>query len=273
LTVDGPVEEVEPVPEDAHPGVKSAGRPWGIDVSAWQHPDGADVNWRAVFAGGPATTPFVFVKTSEGMSAESNPYAATDRANARAAGALVGTYHYARPSVPVVESATAQARFAASLYGPRATSGMLPLALDLESNPNGLSRTDLATWALTFLAEVDRLTGRTPLLYTYPAFFAENVDPDPAFARYPLWIAHYGLALNSPTVPRPWTAWTFWQFSSKGQRPGVLGGVDLNTFAGTGARLSLLAGVLPRPAGVAACAPVTGPLAGQALLDGLLGRS
>lgn len=266
-----PAPVVPPVPEDASVGAKAAGRQWGIDTSVWQHPGDATIDFKAAFADGPATTPFVFVKVSEGTSTDSNPYAATDRAAARAAGALVGAYHYAIPSVPVRESALAQARVAAGAYGGKAKAGMLPLALDLESNPNALSGQDMAQWALTWLGEVKRLTGRTPLLYTYPAFFAANVAADPALAAYPLWIAHYGQELNSPTVPAPWASWTFWQFSSKGDLAGFDGPVDLNVFAGTGADLSLLAGVLPHPKGVRAGAPVTGPLAGQALLEGLLG--
>src|SRR3989304_316015 len=53
------------------------------------------------------------------------------------------------------------------------------------------------------------------------------------FKQYPLWIANYGV--TKPLVPKPWTEWTFWQFTDKGD--GSIYGVeskniDLNYFNG-----------------------------------------
>lgn len=258
-----------PIPQDASATVKAQGRPWGVDTAVWQHPKGASINWAAVAKAKPGGASFVFIKTSQGTSAASNPHAAADRAAASKAGVLVGAYHYAVPSRPVKATALAQARFAVQSAGGRAKAGSLPLALDLESNPSKLTPQEMAQWGLTFLAEAKRLSGRTPLLYTYPVFFSASVAPDPAFAAYPLWVANYGLNLNSPTVPAPWTTWTFWQFSAKGRTQGIVSDVDLNVFAGSMTELRLLAGRLPTGKGAARGLPVTAPLLGNALLAGV----
>lgn len=60
----------------------------GIDVSAYQ----PHIDWRAVAAGGDS---FAFVKATEGASYVS-PTFREQRDGAKAAGLLVGAYHFAR---------------------------------------------------------------------------------------------------------------------------------------------------------------------------------
>lgn len=235
-----------------------------MDVAGWQHPNGAGIDWAALRRVAPGGAAFAFVKASEGEGFVNDWYA-RDRAGAAKAKVLVGAYHFAAPDRPVVASATAQARFAVKARGGKVLDGELPMVLDLESNPAGLTREEMAQWSLTWLAEVERLSGRRPILYTYPAFFGEQVSPDPALARYPLWIAHYGLGLRSPSVPAPWTRYTFWQFSSEGEVAGVRTGVDLNVFAGSRADLAALTSASVGDTGDALGS------AGQRLLDGLMG--
>jgi GH25 family lysozyme M1 (1,4-beta-N-acetylmuramidase) len=214
-----------------------------VDVSKWQHPHHA-MNWRALSHAAPGFA-FTFVKASAGNHArarEANPWHRRDAAAAKSAGAYVGSYHYAVPARPVVRNARREAVKAVRAAGvPRA--GDLPLALDLESNPHHLSRRQMARWALTWLRAVERRIGHAPVLYTYPSYFAAHVAPERAFRRYPLWIAHYGSGLKAPTVPKPWSRWTFWQHSSQGRLPGVATDVDLNVFAGSKSQLASLAGV------------------------------
>lgn len=62
----------------------------GIDVSTWQHPGGAEINWEEVEGTGVG---FVMVKATQGLDYFS-PWAARDIDDARAAGLLVGAYHY-----------------------------------------------------------------------------------------------------------------------------------------------------------------------------------
>jgi GH25 family lysozyme M1 (1,4-beta-N-acetylmuramidase) len=62
----------------------------GIDVSSWSHPEGRAIDWEEVAKAGYR---FVIVKASQGAGYE-NPWAARDLDDARAAGLLVGAYHY-----------------------------------------------------------------------------------------------------------------------------------------------------------------------------------
>jgi GH25 family lysozyme M1 (1,4-beta-N-acetylmuramidase) len=91
------------------------------------------------------------------------------------------------------------------------------------------------TWALTWLDETRRLSGRVPLIYLYPDFqvhlFA-GVTPEELeqFARYPLWLAHYGV--EQPGTLRPWAAPTLWQKSDGGARLPSGRSVDEDVFLG-----------------------------------------
>lgn len=256
-----------PVPQAHTPAQGPRAEVWGVDVSKWQHPEAA-LDWPALAGGFPGFG-FAFVKASEGAGThgQANEWYAEDTVAANEVGAYVGAYHYAGPGLPVSKDARAEARHAvASAGAPRP--GDLPLVLDLESNPDRLSPDELARWALTWLDAVERVTGRRPIVYTYPTFFSGEVAPDPRFARYPLWIAHYGLDLTEPWVPEPWTAWTFWQYSSEGTLAGTWGFTDLNAYAGSPAELSLLAGITYQGPGVDA----TGvSLLGDAMLTALQG--
>jgi GH25 family lysozyme M1 (1,4-beta-N-acetylmuramidase) len=68
----------------------------GIDVSTWQHPNGAAIDWEEVEGTG---ITFVLVKVTQGDSYV-NPWAARDLEDARAAGLLTGAYHYFDAGVP-----------------------------------------------------------------------------------------------------------------------------------------------------------------------------
>jgi len=248
---------------------------WGVDVATWQHPGGALMGWPALAAPKTGAT-FAFVKVSEGLN-YTNTSGLVDRAALKTQKTLYGGYHYAIPARPVSVSALAQAKFAFAQTG-KLTPGQLPLALDLEVNPNGLTPDELAAWTLTWLKEAGRLTGRTPILYTYPAFFNSEVAPVPELALYPLWIANYGKALKSPSIPAPWTTWLFWQYASMGSNlPGMVTGtrLDLNVFAGTLPELRALAGIVPpAPAGPVKDGPQGGAdLMGDALLRALTSPS
>jgi len=65
-----------------------------IDVSSWQHPGGAPIDFAEVKSQGFAG---VIVKATQGTD-YTNPYFAGDVAGAHGAGLLVGAYHYAQPA-------------------------------------------------------------------------------------------------------------------------------------------------------------------------------
>ncbi len=206
----------------------------GIDVSSYQHPGGAAIGWTSVRASGVS---FAFVKATE-STGYTNPYYAQDVKAARAAGISVGGYHFARPAY----SATAQAdHFAAVL---RTAGGTLPPVLDLEDS-GGLGVAALRSWTATFLARVRSDVGVTPVVYTGPYFWADELGGSTGFGAYPLWIAQYTSAA-APDATGGWKAWTFWQwtdgsyFSPKAV-PGISGSVDRDRFSGSAAQLAALA--------------------------------
>jgi len=98
------------------------------------------------------------------------------------------------------------------------------------SLPSGLAAVQM--WC----AEVELALGRKPLIYTSPGFWQGLKGSALATwaADYDLWVAHY-TTKEQPIVPKPWTKWTFWQYSSNG--PGeAMGmqskGLDMNRFNG-----------------------------------------
>ena len=200
----------------------------GPDVSSWQHPNGASVDWNQVRASGKS---FAFVKATEGPSGYyTNPYFTADWAGIRAAGMYRGAYHFARPALPTASSAQDQANFFISTLGNTRERGDLPPALDLEVN-GGLSPADLISWTQTFLSTVQSLTGRVPVIYSYPSFWRTSMNNTSAFTSFPLWLADW-TGTGSPNYPLPggWPSYTFWQYTSQASVPGIQGNVDMSRY-------------------------------------------
>jgi hypothetical protein len=112
------------------------------------------------------------------------------------------------------------------------------VALDLEAGYG-----DLGPWTIDFCRRVQERLNTVPLIYT-GRWFSEphNLGSYPEIADFPLWLAAYQPAMPAP--PAPWSVVSFWQYSSSGQIPGIVGDVDLNVFNGTAEHLPLM-GKLP----------------------------
>lgn len=193
----------------------------GIDVNGAKGP----VGWPQVAASGKR---FAIVKATEGATFKDARFQQHRRA-AAAAGLHVGAYHFARPhgNTPKAEAANFLAAYGAGTELP---------VLDFEDDQvAGGAR--LGDWVAAWLAEVERRTGRTPLLYTFTSYWRAHGSTDSKFSRYPLWLADY----DGPyTVPAPWSRLTLHQFTSSGSVPGVGGRVDINRFDGTPEQLAAL---------------------------------
>jgi GH25 family lysozyme M1 (1,4-beta-N-acetylmuramidase) len=207
----------------------------GPDVASYQHPYGKRIAWGKVARAGKE---FAIIKATEGTSYR-NPWFRRDYAGSRRAGLVRGSYHFARPTYPIVQSARAQARYYANRLGTSSKHRKtLPPALDLEVT-GGLGRAALVTWAQTFLLEVRRRTHRVPMIYTYPYFWTSALGDPAALARYRLWMASYD---GKPTVPH-----ALWQYTSTARVKGIAGGVDMSRFVGDPESWRLLAdGRLPQ---------------------------
>jgi GH25 family lysozyme M1 (1,4-beta-N-acetylmuramidase) len=240
----------------------------GIDISLYQHPGGAPIDFRQMYNAG---IRFVIIKggdTFDQFDAQAVKYLATDRAAAQRASMYTSFYYYATlpdsydPAV-VVSDAKAQAQKTiwrlASLGGYNRRD--LPVALDLENNCVRLNNSGtcahvaapqlVTLWAQTWLDTVAKTTGKKPFLYSYPQFLENSMVRSSALRQYPLWIARYGTnptltstQLNAKSVgcyAHSWsnadcsTQWQIWQYTSCGipGKYGVPGDrVDLNVFNG-----------------------------------------
>jgi lysozyme len=147
-------------------------------------------------------------------------------AEAKAAGLLVGAYHFLDASSPA-------AQVAHFLTVAVSEAGVSWLAIDWEPYPSSQAS---VMQAATAVASVQAATGRWPVLYTIRYMLSV---PNRTLSKCPLWLAEYG---NRPICPPGFTAWRMWQHTD-GQVgsavvpvPGI-GPCDRSRFAGTVAEL------------------------------------
>lgn len=199
----------------------SLGAPKGIDVAAHQHPGGTPIDWSKVRTDGQS---FAFVKATEGGDWV-NPHYVEDIQAANAAGLKTGAYHYARPAG---DAKTQAASFAAQIA--LAPDQTLPPALDIEV-AEGKSAAQLEQWIEEFTSELKRLTGRTPMIYTYKYFWMGQMNNSQKFSDMPLWLAAY--QDQAPEAVGGWNELSFWQRSGSGKVAGISTDVDMNLFNGS----------------------------------------
>jgi lysozyme len=211
---------------------RKKGNAQGIDVSHHQ----GDINFEKVAGDGIS---FVFIKATQGKSFRSKTFLKFVK-DAKAAGLMIGAYHYVDDSATTPEAARQEAaNFVSAIKDAGGVSTFdLPPVMDYESNKSNLSKTAITAVAKAFLQEVERLTGVCPIVYTYPSFIGNFSG----LSGYPLWIARYH-ATKAPSDASGWSRWDFWQYSDgqyggtlpSGTRKvsGIAGPVDLNEYNGT----------------------------------------
>lgn len=182
----------------------------GIDVSHWQ----GRIDWQKVKKSG---VNFAVLKATEGTYYRDNTFE-TNYRGAMSAGLNVGAYHYAK--FKSVAQAKAEAYYFLKVLNGRKMT--YPVALDLEENKGGLSRSALTACAKAFM-EIVEGAGYAVMLYTYKGFSIDQKYLDlKALDQYILWLARYNSYLGATAH--------IWQYSDKGRVPGIPGNVvDLNT--------------------------------------------
>ena len=221
-----------------------------VVVPDWPHLNGVDVsnnNHGVRLDQLPAD--FVWIKASEGIG-WADPDLADNVAEARAQGAVVGFYHFPRPSASNL--ADAEAAWFLSVIKPYLQVGDLT-ALDWESYRDGAGvehkeHLSDARWALEFVDYVESVCGSESFFYA--GVEAINaIDWNEEHARmletsFPLWHPRYGSNVGGGYAPVAAPADTTWaagvkmlQYTSRGRLPGYEGDLDLNVFYGVKVQL------------------------------------
>jgi lysozyme len=192
----------------------------GIDVSNHQ----GTIDWNLVAYSG---VQFAFIKASEGGTYQ-DPFYGTNISGARKVGISAAPYHFFRPKgsvslqlknfLHVVESSDI---------------GNLPPVLDLEV-PNDWGHFKIherVEMVIEFLQGLEDSLNRRPIIYMSASFSEDVLGEAKVLKDYPLWVAHHTPAAE-PWIPKPWTAWSYWQHSDKGTVNGINGPVDMDWFHG-----------------------------------------
>jgi GH25 family lysozyme M1 (1,4-beta-N-acetylmuramidase) len=219
----------------------------GIDVSANQ----GTINWSSVKNGGIS---FAFTKATEGVGFTDSKFAANMSA-AKAAGVIIGPYHFARPDTfntdpnDAANEANDFVDTIQSYY--QGTNLTLRPVIDLEMlagvGTPSQEKTFLSQWMRNFIAVVHSRLGIDPMIYVNKDFAQNYLDSD--LAQYPLWIVKLTSAtdkndfsLASPPTNSELGIWStngnaFWQWSWNGNVGGI-NPVDRDAFNGTMQQLS-----------------------------------
>lgn len=206
-----PPRRVKPARPDCQVGPTTP----GIDVSYYQEA----IDWQRVHRAG---IRFAFIRLSDGATQRDARFD-TNWAEARRAGVVRGAYLFFRPD----QSIAAQADLMIAAMRDRQRDD-LPPVIDLEVD-GGLAAPIVAARARAWVDRVRVGLGVEPIVYTGGDLWRNGGAE--LLASQPLWVAHY--IPSCPTLPSPWTRWTFWQHTDRGAVPGIDGAVDLDQFAGT----------------------------------------
>lgn len=213
-----------------------AERAKGCDLSAWNQV----TDWQSVKTAG---LDFAFIKATEGVGYRAEYKSQWDGAGS--IGLLRSGYHYLHGEA----GGAAQADY----FMAHATKGELPPAVDFEDVDTLLSSVTGARMFEVLRAYCLRIESAwdvTPIIYSGKWFMdmclnsSNNYNPR-WMANFPLWVACYWEPRSADKEPLryDWHPWTFYQWTSSGAIPGIVGRVDLNVFQGDRAALRKFAGI------------------------------
>lgn len=205
-----------------HPGVaKAKHHPiQGIDISKWQGP----IDWASVKGAG---TQFAFIKATEGGDHVDERFR-ENWEGARRAGVPRGAYHF------VFWCRSAEDQMAWFKQNVPNDPTALPPVLDVEWNghsakcPKKLPKAQALAMTRTMLEEMERYTGKRPIIYTDITFHKDVLEDE--LPDYPHWVRSTAAEPEQRYANR---RWMLWQFTSTGRVPGVRGDVDRNAFYGS----------------------------------------
>ena len=186
----------------------------GIDVSVYQ----GDIDFEQVKNSG---IEIVYIRAGYGFSV-TDPKFEENYTNATKAGLKCGAYYFV--TARNTEQAYLQAtRFAELISG---KTFVARPAMDFEEF-GSLGKNGINIVGLAFMQKLRELTGIVPMLYTDAYNASETWDWN--FAQFPLWVADYG-AEEPYVTSNIWQSYAGFQYSDRGEIPGIYGNVDLDRF-------------------------------------------
>ncbi len=192
----------------------------GIDVSA----NNGAIDWSKV-ANTIVKTDFAYIKSSEGVG-YTDPKFLTNASKAKMNNVKTGYYHFASLNTTNgVADAKAEADYFMSVIC-KAPKADLPLILDLETNKVGLKKPQVVEWISVFFDEMKKAGFNDTALYSYTPFLDSNLPLNHGLGSVRLWLAAY--VNGAPKLPKGWSEYWIWQYTSKGMVSGIKGNVDLN---------------------------------------------
>lgn len=196
----------------------------GIDIASYQ---------KTLVPSQMTSTDFIIIKATQGNS-YLNPTFKTQYQQAKAAGKLLGIYHYIDGS-----GADAEANYFVNAVKSVNGIGEAILAVDEQSNQN--SQYGNVNYVKQLMDKIYSLTGVKPFLYISHSIASKYNSI--ANAGYPLWGAQYANYNQTNYQSSPWRDgqnWGNWgadptirQYSSTGRITGYGGNLDLDLFYGT----------------------------------------
>ena len=192
----------------------------GIDVSHYQ----GTIDWAKAKAAG---CEFAFIR-AHFQDDDRDPYFDRNWSETKRLGIPRGAYGWVIPGRNQIDEAN---KFISYLSG---DFGELAPACDFEKYIFNPSFSELKL----FIERVETLTGKLPYIYTSPGYWASGVGYGNQIwaTKYPLWHAQWTSAIT-PTLRAPFSTWTFWQYSSPGNKRAAEFGaqgtdIDINRFNG-----------------------------------------
>lgn len=191
----------------------------GIDVSEF---NGA-IDWAAVKASGKVD--FAIIRSGLGwtdgdLALRRDKQFEANIKGCEANGIPYGIYHYSYCLRP--ENARKEAQYVVRLIQAAGAKPLYPIWLDLEAEAQiPLGKSALTGLALDWMDELER-AGYYTGIYSYRSFLENYLDMD-KLSEYDVWLAEVDVA-----APKYRGEYGMWQYSWKGDVPGINGDVDLD---------------------------------------------
>jgi len=218
---------------------------FGIDVSSYQ----GSINWSDVKANG---ADFAFAKATEGNYYEDPDFKA-NMVNGKAAGLLMGAYHFARPDI---DCPSTEANYFWNFAGAYIIDDgkSLDPAVDFETFNGSDCQPNYTAWLNTWAKDVEAKNSGIKHVVVYCSACSGACDlieyDQSGGIQLQAWIADYdgqnlytGNPWGSCDCCNAWVTgcgtggWTYWQVSSTGSIGGVSGDCDFDAYNGTLAQL------------------------------------